>query len=338
MKSHWSFLINIKGDNKVVIDNIKEVLKQLEEISSKNFQKEILERKHNEIDPNWRPPEGDPTLPLNVISEKIVPKKDNNNFQHIRNKLSTQIIALQNEIIRMMYAEKRTRTIRNQKRGRLDPKQFHKIVDKNYKVKKKTTTGREIDAAVTLVLDLSGSMSGSKSDMTQEISTIFGESLKTISDIKLEIIGYRTNHTWRTQECYEYVQHYVFKHFEESWESAKGRLGTYQNCVGGANVDHYSVEYAAHRLMQRPEKNKIMFVICDGLPNGNNGTYGNLLPQCLKHTVKKIKKAKIKLFCWGIVSEAIKDYYAPDCVILESISNLNKMTLKKVAQYILRRT
>jgi len=321
-----------QGDNKIEIDNMKEAMEKLAQAASEKFQKEILQ--NQTIDPNWRPPEGDPTLPLNVSSQEVIPKKDPDAFKAVRDGVSMQIQGLKNQILRMMFAQKQTKTTRNHKRGKLDSKQFYKVIDNNYKVKKRTSQKKEIKSAVTLVLDLSGSMAGQKAVITNEIAVIFGESMKAIGDIKLEIIGYRTGGSWHSDNT-EDVEHYMFKKFDESWEQAKDRLGDYRNCVGGANVDHYSVEYAAHRLMQRPEKNRMMFVICDGLPNGNNGTYGNLLPKCLKHTVKKIKKAKIKLFCWGIVSEAIKEYYAPDCVILESITNLNQITLKKAAQYIL---
>ena len=80
-----------------------------------------------------------------------------------------------------------------------------------------------------------------------------------------------------------------------------------------------------------------MIVLCDGAPSGYNGTYGGLLDKKLIEAVKKVRKTGIKLFCYGINSPRVEQYYAPDFHLINDLKDLDIKALKKLGNYLLNK-
>jgi cobalamin biosynthesis protein CobT len=91
------------------------------------------------------------------------------------------------------------------------------------------------------------------------------------------------------------------------------------------NVDGESIQVAAYRLAQRPEKRKVMIVLSDGMPAANCPAYyrsgGDILSEHLKAVVQEVQKAKIDVVGIGINSFAVQKFY-PKSVVLTRIDQL----------------
>jgi len=296
---------------------------------------------------------GDPYIPYAKEDSEIKPeinKENKENFLKISNDISLQAIAMRKTLSRILATKSLEVTERGVKRGQLDPSQFYKIPAGGRNVKKHTTPGIKIDTAVTLLVDLSGSMSGSKAKLAVKMAILFGEALKGISKIKLEILGYNSEPLTakgndQAKRCgytrKEKINYWIFKEFNEPWAIVKERLGACSivlqkgGAVGGCNCDHENLIHAASRLYKRREENKVMIVLCDGAPSGHNGTYNGKLITELKNTVKKIKHYGISLFCFGIQAKKVEQFYAPDVEIVNSLNDLDQKALKKLGHFLL---
>ena len=192
-----------------------------------------------------------------------------------------------------------------QKRGKLHGKNLHKLVSTKPQpgispgiFKKKNSSLLRIDSAVSLVIDCSGSMSGSRYAIGAACCVALSDTLTSLT-IPHEIIGF-TEDDW--------LLTYVFKNF--------GTVFTRQKCLNVMankqlrllnNADGESVLWAAERLVKRKEKNKLMIVLSDGYPSGRYTGDGNMY---LKHVCGLIETgSSIDLVGIGISTEAVRRFY-----------------------------
>jgi len=217
-----------------------------------------------------------------------------------------------------------------------------------------------MNAAVSLLVDLSGSMQGKKALLATQIAILFGEALKDIPKISYEVRGYNSSPLVNERFVFkggiigesdvkkEMVNHWKFKGFNENWNNVKHRMGATAKTVdhknpenngatGGCNIDHENLILAAHHLYKRNEERKIMIVLCDGVPNGYGGSYRDLLERELKTTVKKIKNNGIKLFCFGMMTESVNKFYKPDVEVVNSLNDMDIKALKKLSEFLLEK-
>jgi cobalamin biosynthesis protein CobT len=293
---------------------------------------------------------GDPYIPYTMEDEEIVPSEFPEEYQKIKEDISFQVQTLRKKIVRILTDKSQCTVERNLRRGELDPRQYYKILNGSNRVKMQTDEGINLDAALTLLVDLSGSMSGQKAQLAIKIAASYGEALKTFSNIPLEILGYNTGALTvegkKKAEAggfsrREQVHYWMFKKFNEPWKKVCNRMGAAAHgfgvggATGGCNIDHENLLHAAHRLYDRQEKNKVMIVLCDGAPNGYNGTYGDHLPNSLHAAIKRVRESGIKLFCFGIMAEQVRKYYEPHVEIVNSLKDLDKKALNKLASFLL---
>lgn len=140
---------------------------------------------------------------------------------------------------------------------------------------------------ITLVLDQSGSMSGSKLSEAGKLCVLFSEALKFLRNTEHSIYGFETRdiNTW------------VYK--DKLYDKSKALISP--KSEGGTAMGYHLGSIGDKILTQYGEyDNKFMFVITDGEPtNGRNG----LNPE--EHTAKTIKMLRnrgIKVFGIGILN------------------------------------
>ena len=93
------------------------------------------------------------------------------------------------------------------------------------------------------------------------------------------------------------------KHFGDTWAQGADQL---RHLIATRNnYDGNSVWAAYDLLMQTSAKNKILFVISDGMPNPED-------PRILKRTIQEIAKT-VRVIAFGLDYDRIKEYY-PECV------------------------
>lgn len=120
---------------------------------------------------------------------------------------------------------------------------------------RKTLPGHKADMCVGIAGDLSGSMRGEKLKQEQlamiALAEIFAE-----FEIPLYFMGFNVPFMTPVQT------HYI------RWENTRfERERLLYLKAGGSNFDSYSIRYMTKLMQERTEKNKLMFILSDGMPS-----------------------------------------------------------------------
>ena len=231
--------------------------------------------------------------------------------------------------------------------GRLDSRRFPSAFNGKPNVFKMKSDRREMDTALTMLVDLSGSMSGEKVFVAQQCAMAIAECVDR-TGIAYEILGFNTgqgsvpNVPPRSTDYkdrlrytrWESIDMWIFKHFKERLFEAKGAISCISQCSGGNNVDGESVQYAYDRLKERNEQRKVLIVLSDGQPACSTN-YDMSLRRHLVDTVKKIEADKdTDVVGIGIRDSAVKDYYS-NHVVVENVGELAKSAMGELSQILL---
>ena len=210
-----------------------------------------------------------------------------------------------------------------QKRGKIHQKNIHKIVGAKASpgvqpgiFKRKNSAMLKSDSAVTLLMDCSGSMSGSKYTIAAACCVALSETLTGLG-IAHEILGF--------SEEYDLVT-YVFKSFGSTLTKQKAlNLMANSSINLYSNSDGESLMYAAERLMFRKERRKLLIVLSDGMPCGHYYGDGRAY---LKHVCKMIEdESPIDLVGIGIKTTAVEMFYKNN-VVVDNPSMLDETLFK----------
>ncbi len=179
------------------------------------------------------------------------------------------------------------------------------------------------DACVCLCVDLSGSMCGEgKIDQARKASIVFAESLRKLG-IPYYIMGFRADSG--AQAVHE---HYV------TWDG-KGRETLTTMRAGSNNFDGYSIRYAANLLKNRPESNKLLFIISDGEPAC--GTYGTW-ESGIADTYQAVRETKKVCKVFGIAlghscePDILQGFYGKDFIHCKDVDLLTNTLAKKLVK------
>lgn len=123
------------------------------------------------------------------------------------------------------------------------------------------------DVSVMIVVDQSGSMSGSKIEAAMQTTITLAEAFSKVG-IPIYVMGFSTG----SGICHD---HYV------CWgNSEEDRATLLRMSAGGCNCDGYSLRYATRLLQERHEKKRLMVMIHDGLPSEGYKTMAHGIADC----------------------------------------------------------
>ncbi len=228
--------------------------------------------------------------------------------------------------------------------GRLDTKRLTAAVAGRTTVFKQRTDRMEMDTALTLLLDLSGSMSGYKILVARQCAIAIAEAVDR-TGIKYEMLGF--DNQFSGSWCCEYRKQFkeqngrlynrqeplrmsVFKHFDERLFEAKGAIGTIVEMADGNNADGEALLHAVNRLNARTEKRKVMMVLSDGYPQA----WGTGHNQHLKDVCNDIEASDVDLVGIGIQSDAVERFYDKH-VVVSHISDLEGEVMNQLSKLLL---
>lgn len=239
---------------------------------------------------------------------------------------------LTKDLRRMLEERRRRYYIGGYKSGKLNSKSLFSVRVGNDRIFKKKNEIRDVNAAVSLLVDMSGSMCGNKIKIAMQSAYAFAMTLEQLK-VPYEIYGFQTDNgnyemaneyrKWAlnqkdalrrkvvNQGSGELI--YAFKEFNETFDRiSKEAMVTVG--IGGIslnqNEDSKHVMLALHRLSVRPEPNKVLFVFSDGVPCFNTSSI-NLSYDNLKYYAKVAKeKFGVNLYSIGILSDSVKNFYS----------------------------
>lgn len=171
----------------------------------------------------------------------------------------------------------------NLKRGKLNTHQISKICMGQYNCFKQNGKPYEASMAAFILKDNSGSMDGEKHDQSCLACSVLEYGM---SDHPVKIVAFDS----RGREA----RHIVLKDWGEKSNTVNySETFRVNNDVGNGNMDGADILVAAEELSNRPERDKLLIVLSDGMPstyNDERDAYGSVA-----YAVKEAKKRGIKV-------------------------------------------
>jgi cobalamin biosynthesis protein CobT len=190
-------------------------------------------------------------------------KRDENLYEERRREVLPLIDALENDL-REIFVARRTQQwqggFRSGKRIDIKKRMQEKalgITPVESKAWQKRELPQEKDYAITLLVDLSGSMRGQKIRETFKAAIVLAEVLNRLS-INTEILGFN-------DRLYEY-QGFGENMGMEVREHMGGMLQEVSTPASAWNDDGWAVQQASERLARQKAAERFLFVLSDGLP------------------------------------------------------------------------
>ena len=235
---------------------------------------------------------------------------------------------------------------RFQDSGRVDSARLSRVGVGVGTIFQKKLIQTKIDTAMMLVVDLSGSMCGSKVKLALQLAMAFCEACELL-DIPNEVVGFTTGYATgahstpsgislrETFSRWEPLKHVVIKPFDKRFAQCRHAFANAAHVGMNQNVDGEAVLWGARRLAGRRESDLRMIVLSDGFPAACECNASEITRH-LKFAVKKAEKAGIQTVGIGIQSPAVKQYYE-DHVVFNSLEELVQGGYSKIASYFKRR-
>lgn len=202
--------------------------------------------------------------------------------------------------VEKFFKTQQGRNLHKMNSGSLTPKDLHRVGMGEYNVFTRKGHPSETNAVVQICWDGSGSMSGqNKQKYSAEACAIIEEGLKGI--VPLKIINFSTDYSRGA------VIHYLVKDFDENsrdknYSISYGRSKHF----GGGNKDGYDIRVCSKELLARPEKDKILIVLSDGIPTD----YNYIVPEDdVKAAVKEARDAGIYVVSMFFGDERFRESY-----------------------------
>ena len=236
--------------------------------------------------------------------------------------------------------------------GKLDNRRLVQAFRAEPKVYKMREPVAELDTAVQLLVDLSGSMRGHEASLATDVIIVLSEVMAK-AGIPFEILGFNAKSGHETAKGdraggtgdgwhkplrrfgdqfarYEPIDMYVFKAFDERFAEAKPVIGCIWGHAGGNNVDGESVMYAYPRLAKRHERRKVLMVLSDGAP-ACSSMHDKQLHDHLVDVVRHINKSGVECIGIGIQTDAVRHYY-PRNVVVYNLEDLGTRAIEQLAK------
>ena len=265
-------------------------------------------------------------------------------------KLDSTINILANKLQRKLLSKQKRWWEFDLEEGILDSGKLARIVvsPQNSLSYKKEAESDFKDTIVTLLIDNSGSMRGRPITIAAISTDILAKTLERCG-VKVEVLGFTTK-TWKGGRARDFwiknnkplkpgrlneVLHIIYKHADSPVRRSKQNFGIMlKEGLLKENIDGEALEWSFKRILNRPEKRKILMVISDGAPVDDStlsSNDGGLLDLHLKNVVKIIeKKSKVELTAIGIGHD-VSRYYAK-AVTIHDVDELAEIMSKKLIE------
>lgn len=279
-------------------------------------------------------------------------------MEDMENKIQGMVGPVSRNLERAFASRNKSLNQQGQRKGKLSPGNLYRLTADDDRIFKKKIEHKTRDIAVSLVVDCSGSMSGSKIQTAMLSAWVMADVLTRLGVI-CEVMGFTTGDvsSTRARELYKDMQaanaagrHWnrveplrlpMFKSFKENFGiEQKKRMASFPHVQGvmACNVDGESVQYAYESLNRAArsggkKRGRMMIVFSDGQPAGG-GCYGSTLNNHLKAVVKRIEADGVNIVGVGIQSNTVQQFYRKN-VSINNIEELPGIVLNQLRDALL---
>jgi len=260
------------------------------------------------------------------------------------------------QLERAFAARNKSLTQQGLRKGKLSSNNLYRLTAGDDHIYKNKIEHKTREIAVSLVIDCSGSMGGSKIHTAMCSAWVLADVLGRLG-VDCEIMGFTTGDLYaqRSKDLYkemcdasnagrefdrcEPLRLPLFKSFQEKFSiEVKKRMASYAHVQSSmaSNIDGESVQYAYESLCRHANKGKrkgkMMIVFSDGQPAG--GVDSRKLNAHLKAVVNRIEKDGTNIVGVGIMSNSVQHFYRKN-VKLDNVAELPGIVLKQLRDALL---
>jgi cobalamin biosynthesis protein CobT len=218
------------------------------------------------------------------------------------------------QVKRLIQIRARVRYEYGVKKGKLDQARLSRIVLKtpgfSERVFKNKINSTVLNAAVTVLIDMSGSMAGDKVLYAGQAAVLLNNVFQVLQ-VPLEILGFTDTYVGRCPPVMYVYKPFIQPKLSES-ELVKNIGASSASMLG--NPDGESILWAYDRLLKRREKKRLLIVMSDGQPAASRGNSG-LSELTLKIIEEIEQQKKVEIYGLGLCSDAVNDFYKDNSVV-----------------------
>jgi cobalamin biosynthesis protein CobT len=272
------------------------------------------------------------------ILEHIKPAETTKDYTILKNSLGS-LNTVKAKIAAMFLARTASRWMNDREEGKINGRSLCRVKAGYRNIYREKYISKDTDTAITFLVDWSGSMSGDRIVNAMRAVVMFLEVLAN-SKIKSEVLAYTTSGHMGgvdvpNRNRYGRVERlvtWILKDFSEPLNNlVKKRIGAFKGAKLSQNCDPENVVIAYKRLMQRPEKRKILFVLSDGEVNnlGNDHLGQAYMNKVCTHIQKE---GAVELIGVELESRSLKKYIKNTITVNDGDNLARYMTdqLKKI--------
>lgn len=191
------------------------------------------------------------------------------------------------------------------KKGKLDQSRLFRVISNqpgySDRVFKNKITSTVLDASVSVLIDMSGSMGGVKSVYAAKAALLLNHVFQVLQ-VPCEIVGFTDSGISPVMYVYK-----AFNKFKIDNKTLFDYIATSATHMTG-NPDGDCILWAYNRIVNRKERKKLLIVMSDGQPAASRFE-GDLHGFTLK-VVKEIEaRKKVEIYGLGLCDESVKDFY-----------------------------
>lgn len=277
-------------------------------------------------------------------------------YRKCKDEAGPNLATIKRKLERVLLENKQTNWQNGSRSGRLDVRRNAvKIVNYKPNVFRKREEEKVVNSALSILIDQSGSMDGSRIQLCAVTTIAICEALEP-SQVPVEVIGHqmgcvpmRTDKQRKSGRRmnmaaefgggsisvepgygrYQQLRMNIHKSFDDTLHQAKGPLGTMYSKAMGGNADGDAIRWTAKRLAERPEPRKIMFVLSDGAPSWYSCTHDN--QQWTRDCVQEAIEKGIHVVGLGIQTDVVKKFY-PEYIVVNSLNEFAKTYIDSIVR------
>jgi len=244
--------------------------------------------------------------------------------------------ALANRVRRLIQARRKSKFESEKEHGKIHNSNLYRVAcpqvgdgSWNRKIFKRRVDAVDIDTAVTILVDWSGSMYGTKMQVAASAAASLNEVFNTALKVPVEILSFATSGGG--------VENAIIKPFHEHGVSSDdiGHRFTKFEYHSGGNADADSVLWANDRLEKRKERRRILLVLSDGSPTCAHN-YGSA-SKGLSMVVGDInRKGAVEIYGIGICDDNVKYYYGDHAKVIKQVEDLNTVLIDTLTNHVLK--
>ncbi|VWB07224.1 cobalamin biosynthesis protein CobT [Burkholderia aenigmatica] len=248
-------------------------------------------------------------------------------WHRLRSAARAQTEPLKLRLERALKVDEQTRWKREQERGALDRTSLARLVTSpGYRTPfrvRRAAPGR--DAAVSLLIDCSGSMAGKKIELARLCAAALCNALTQLG-FACEVLGYSSvedtamrahyqrwidagRDTFGYNRFVERLDLRVYKRFDSDNPSGLACI----EC-GHENPDGEALSWAAERLLAKRAQRRILMVLSDGYPATGDGNPA-ILRTDLRARVDALRERRVELIGVGILDASVEAFYPVSSVV-----------------------